>query len=408
VQVCSLSQDTLRVCSIGAANYMVKVLHVSQTSRGGAWRAAERISAAIQSSGADSRLEAVSSVDTSHFFKKIGPKIDHLISKSQENSSTVTYFSAFINSKDLHTIVKNEPQDTIINFHWIPGAIRYLDFELFKSRKVIWTLHDMRPFTGACHYSIDCDGYKRDCERCPQVSKILRPIASNDLQARNRAKDWIEKIKFVSPSDWLAKCARESTLLKNSEIRVIRNPFPTFDLPSKSSRGTTHRIGLLGKEYVKSKNSQAAFTATMKAISITGIKDIELKFIGSKFDHADNLISESLPSGSSEYEVLNFIRDCDFLVYSSLADNFPNLLVECQTMHVPIIAYDVGGVRETFENGITGFAVKPNVDALTSAIVSRFDASRNLKEIKKESWNSAKSRFDPKRIGEEYLTYYKS
>src|SRR5690606_6773811 len=47
------------------------------------------------------------------------------------------------------------PSCDIVNLHWVA---RFVDFTSFFSHvpvrtPVVWTLHDMNPFTGGCHYS---------------------------------------------------------------------------------------------------------------------------------------------------------------------------------------------------------------------------------------------------------------
>ena len=57
----------------------------------------------------------------------------------------------------------------IIHLHFV--AAHYVDYSFFAKAKkpVIWTLHDMNPFTGGCHYSGDCVQFEIDCHKCPQI-----------------------------------------------------------------------------------------------------------------------------------------------------------------------------------------------------------------------------------------------
>jgi glycosyltransferase involved in cell wall biosynthesis len=60
----------------------------------------------------------------------------------------------------------------------------------------------------------------------------------------------------------------------------------------------------------------------------------------------------------------------DVFMLSSRSEGLPNVLVEAQACGVPVVAYDVGGVRETFVEGITGELVRDNnPTALAAAVV---------------------------------------
>jgi glycosyltransferase involved in cell wall biosynthesis len=60
----------------------------------------------------------------------------------------------------------------------------------------------------------------------------------------------------------------------------------------------------------------------------------------------------------------------DVFMLSSRSEGLPNVLIEAQACGVPVVAYDVGGVRETFLEGITGMLVREtDPDALATAAV---------------------------------------
>ncbi len=57
-------------------------------------------------------------------------------------------------------------------------------------------------------------------------------------------------------------------------------------------------------------------------------------------------------------------------VLSSRTEALPNVLIEAQAAGVPVIAYDVGGVRETMIDGVTGLLVRQDTpEALAGAVL---------------------------------------
>jgi glycosyltransferase involved in cell wall biosynthesis/Flp pilus assembly protein TadD len=60
----------------------------------------------------------------------------------------------------------------------------------------------------------------------------------------------------------------------------------------------------------------------------------------------------------------------DAFVLSSRTEGLPNVLLEAQAAGVPVISFDVGGVRETMIDGVTGILVKThNAEGLAAAMV---------------------------------------
>ena len=59
-------------------------------------------------------------------------------------------------------------------------------------------------------------------------------------------------------------------------------------------------------------------------------------------------------------------RAMDVVILTSRHEGLPNVLLEAQSLGVPVVAPDVGGVGETLWHGVTGWAV-PNADACSLA-----------------------------------------
>ncbi|MCM1076958.1 MAG: glycosyltransferase [Bacteroides sp.] len=94
-------------------------------------------------------------------------------------------------------------------------------------KKIVWTIHDMWTMTGICHHAYECDHYLDECGCCQFLAGGGSP---HDLSH----KLWKKKMEvynqvpvtFITVSNWLEKCARHSSLLKDREIVTIHNPFP--------------------------------------------------------------------------------------------------------------------------------------------------------------------------------------
>lgn len=111
----------------------------------------------------------------------------------------------------------------IINLHWVCSG--YLQIETLPklNQPIVWTLHDMWAFTGGCHYSQDCQKYQAACGSCPQLSSRKDQDLSRWIWQR-KAKAWPGvNLTLVTPSRWLADCAKSSSLFQNFRVEVIAN-----------------------------------------------------------------------------------------------------------------------------------------------------------------------------------------
>jgi len=120
----------------------------------------------------------------------------------------------------------------LIHLHNIHGY--YLNIELLfqylKARKipVVWTLHDCWAFTGHCSHfvSADCEKWKEACGCCPMKKEYPGSwILDNSLKNFRRKKELfcgVEKLRIVTPSDWLKGCVEQS-FLGAYPVQTIRN-----------------------------------------------------------------------------------------------------------------------------------------------------------------------------------------
>lgn len=129
----------------------------------------------------------------------------------------------------LHTNILNENKlknVDLIHLHWINNGFVNLN-ELYKTEKpIIWTLRDMWPFTGGCHYSLNCEKYKKKCFKCNNLDQIYGSESKDFIKEYFFLKKKIfekKNIYFVAISKWLKDSALKSKLLKNQKIYQIYN-----------------------------------------------------------------------------------------------------------------------------------------------------------------------------------------
>lgn len=101
---------------------------------------------------------------------------------------------------------------------------------------------------------------------------------------------------------------------------------------------------------------------------------IYLDIVGWCEDECRESLDEALEDNHVVYhgwqeEVRPFYEKCDALVLPSYHEGMANVLLEAQATGRPVLASDIPGCREAFENGVTGFSFESkSVDSLEKAI----------------------------------------
>jgi glycosyltransferase involved in cell wall biosynthesis len=100
-------------------------------------------------------------------------------------------------------------------------------------------------------------------------------------------------------------------------------------------------------------------------------------------------------------------RAADVAVLASLSESLPNFLIEAQAHGLPVVAGDVGGVRECFLPGETGWAVPPgDPDAFLAALSPLLAAPAHRAAIAPRARAFARENFSPTRQTAAYLELF--
>jgi glycosyltransferase involved in cell wall biosynthesis len=118
---------------------------------------------------------------------------------------------------------KQLPEAEIYHLHWTSGFVDLPEFFKMIKKPVVWTLHDMFPFTGGCHYSGDCTKYVSGCRNCSQLGSTEEKDLSYQIWHRkwDAIKSFSNKLIIRADSYWLAKEAGRSRLFQGLDIDVI-------------------------------------------------------------------------------------------------------------------------------------------------------------------------------------------
>ena len=219
-----------------------KVLHLSTSHAGGAGIAALRLHQSLVTAGVNSHFLTLENKDfhprTNEVvlprspFKKFSSKLATLLS---DKLFEYTYFTLFSTSvlTPSRLIKSGFDQDTVLHIHnWFNLiSVRQLRRLLKNGYQLIVTLHDQRFFSGGCHYSLKCDEYIRECEKCPLLpnTSLQFIIRKNHETLSELVAKYNTQIVFLAPSKWMQSEAQRSSILKSSRILFQPNLHTEFE-----------------------------------------------------------------------------------------------------------------------------------------------------------------------------------
>lgn len=222
-------------------------------------------------------------------------------------------------------------------------------------RRLLLTLHDATPLTGGCAYPLDCPHFPVCADPCPRGFADARARQASTLALLGRLQPGL-----VSPSAWLARLARSA--LPGHELRVVPNgvPWP----PAAGLLPRARARALLGLPpdapvalFAAHGGARAAYKAGPQWRKLWAALRRRLPRALGFAVGGDDLAQEhglTLWPYVDRAKLALLMRAADALVYPTLADNHPLVLLEAASQELAVASFAVGGVTEIVVHGETG------------------------------------------------------
>lgn len=253
----------------------------------------------------------------------------------------------------------------IVHYHWI-NSLASISQVGYSNKPAVWTLRDMWPFTGGCHYSMDCRKYESGCGACP----VLGSRRSADITAKvieSKRKRIPQNIKIVGVSSWLSAAAQKSRVFDGFDVRTIHNAIDTVKFSPLDKSKAKKQLGIpTNKTLILSGATNLnefykGLEIYLKAIPRVESPDVLFGFFG-KLDKA------SLEGLSPEWIDFGFISDvenlrqlysaADAVVVPSRMDAFPKTIIEAMACGTPVICFNTSSFSEIVRHRETGYVAK--------------------------------------------------
>lgn len=258
----------------------------------------------------------------------------------------------------------------IIHLHNIHGYWFNLSTlkKICREKPVVWTLHDMWAVTPHCAHSPflePINGFY-PCRSRKDYPNILW---HNEKYLMRKKREAYESSDFttVSPSEWLSQKV-EKSVLKDKSIRVIPNGIDTSLYLPDDKRKSREKLNLpVHKKivlFIAAGGIKNEFKGGKEVLKLanryTNRDDILFVVIGEtdkKYEEEyRNLVI--YPQIGKKEELATFYNASDALLFPSYRENFPLVILEAMACDIPVVAYDVGGIKESLEHKITGYIAR--------------------------------------------------
>ncbi|WP_456277642.1 glycosyltransferase [Bacillus sp. AK128] len=291
---------------------------------------------------------------------------DFLLSKYNNRSNYIFSLGKGIFDEDILKLINDFD---IVHLHWINNYLLSIEILSKISKPIIWTMRDMWPFTGGCHYSIGCMKFMNGCGKCDFLqSKEIEDVSKWVITRKKLS--YSENIYPVAISNWLKDYAEKSYLFSNFEISMIpncidnRNVFiPQDKQLSKEALGIPlDKKVLLFGAVNSSSDERKGFKYLEESIkNINNPEDFFLIIFGSdeeeKFDFSVDY--KNVGRVNNDLLLAKVYSASDVFIAPSIEEAFGKTILEAMSSGTPVIAFNATGPKDLIIHKQTGYLAEP-------------------------------------------------
>lgn len=309
----------------------------------------------------------------------------------------------------------------LLHLFWVnSGFMRIETLPKFK-RPLVWTLHDMWPFTGGCHYDGGCGRFKLSCGSCP----VLESGTKHDLSwsiFNRKLKSWQGvPVVVVATSHWLADMARASLLFRDRRIEVIPNGLDTEKYRPFDKEFAREVYGFPRDKRLilfsafsattdKRKGGQFLLPALQELAQTHLGKEAELVILGaSRPQDAPALGMKVHYMGHFHDEISQALlySAVDVTVAPSMQENLSNAVMESLSCGTPVVAFNIGGMPDMVEHRASGYLAKPFASGdLMDGLIWTLEDSIRHSALSRRARASVLERYTLEKVANRYRELY--
>lgn len=399
---------------------------------GGAAIATYRLHRGLRSIGVDSRLmvmhkdkddqTVIGPMPQSRLKNRIASfyaRRDELVTRHYQASGNKYFSPARCADKLAFQVGVFNPD--LVHLFWVNSGFMKIETLRRFNKPIVWTLHDMWPFTGGCHYDDECGRFRQSCGSCP----ILDSVSDHDLSRqiwKRKQQSWGDvPIVVVATSHWLAEMARASTVFKDKRIEVIPNGLDTDKYKPLDKRAAREAYGLpqdknlilfsaMGATVDKRKGNHLLVPALKKIAQAGWGERSELIIIGATApDNPPDFGMKTHYMGhlNDEMSQILLYSAADVTVAPSMQENLSNTVMESLACGTPVVAFNIGGMPDMIDHQYSGYLASPfELDDLAAGMMWVLENKTRYDMLSQHARKTVLERYELKTVSNQYVALY--
>jgi glycosyltransferase involved in cell wall biosynthesis len=404
----------------------MKVLHIiAGDLSGGAARGAYWLHRALKEQGVESVIftnSRTTNGDPDVYLSESGrlSQLRDLLRRQVDPLATAFYFrkikrifSTGLAGVDFTKHEKYKDAD-IVHLHWINAGFVNTKHLAKVDKPMLWTVRDMWPMTGGCHYSMDCESYQVGCGKCPQLNSGTKYDISKFV-FRRKQKFIPVATRVVGISSWITEKASMSRMFDGFDTRTISNCIDVEEFVPVDRQVARELLGIVTEKKViltgsaDSSEPWKGFDKYYEALRCLDVSEYYLCFFG-------RLDESEIKKLGFEYTNFGMLNDnislrliyssADMFVLPSVMEAFGKTLTEAMACGTPVVCFDATGPKDIVSHKVDGYKATPfDSTSLAEGIAWVADAP-NSSELSISARRKVMERFDSKIVAEKYLQLY--
>jgi glycosyltransferase involved in cell wall biosynthesis len=409
---------------------MTRILHVSPTDiKGGACLGAYNLHKALQRGGVDSQMLVLRKFsDDPSVVTRSGPVMGMLdalrdpldrLPLQPYRWEREAWWSVGWMPIDLKPAIDRLKPD-IVQFHWVGrGMVPIRELKALRDYSLVWTLRDMWPLTGGCHYSNGCEKYLTGCGACP----VLGSTSELDIsrwQWRAKRKHWRDlPITYVALSSWLAREARRSPLVAGNEVMRIANGIDVNRFQPSERNAARAAWGLPEGRQIILYGAQHALNDPRKGFSYLaealrslaaqgwGERAMAVVFGADKIEGDFGLPVRFLGEVRNDAALAQLYSAADVMVTPSLYENAAKTVMEALACGTPVTAFANTGQVDLVDHKLNGYLAEDRSAAdLAAGIAWCLEERQTANVLSCQARLKAVSQFNIDTIARDHVVLY--
>jgi glycosyltransferase involved in cell wall biosynthesis len=345
-------------------------------------------------------------------------RLDQLPTKLYRNKTSTLFSPAWVPNRNIATAINKSDAD-IVNLHWITGGMMRIE-DIVRIRKpIVWSLHDMWPFTGGCHYDEGCGKYTSHCATCPVLGSNQKTDLSHAVFSR-KSKTYanISSLTIVGLSRWIADCARNSVVFSGRKVVNIPSLIDTRafrPLDKTVARDLLNlpqdkKLILFGGDGMVL-DPRKGHRELIQALDMVRTRDPELVVFGSK--NFERSIRYKFPVHylghlPNDLTMRIAYSAADVMVMPSLQEVLGWVSTESLACGTPVVTFDIEGPRDIVEHMINGYRAVPGSSASLAEGIDWILNHPSPENLSKNARNTVINKFESSIVANQYCNLYKN